>query len=99
MRNTFSFTFLHYLRGTPSQPIDIDACVVYHMSVESKTNTLLNIKKGLENLMTFCKMFNHTDLLKHLERQEQLHEIYRKVKLHKNYSGMCITKTKNTQQQ
>ena len=42
------------------------------------------MKKGLKNLIKFCKKFNYTGLGKHLERQEQLHENYRKIKLHKN---------------
>ena len=86
MRNTFIFTFLHNLRGAPSQPIDIDACAVCHISINPSNplNPLQDVKMGFENLMKFCKQFNHTDSEKHLERQEQLHENYRKIKPHKN---------------
>ena len=86
MRNTFIFTFLHNLRGAPSQPIDIDACAVCHISINPSNplNPLQDVKMGFENLMKFCKQFNHTDSEKHLERQEQLHENYRKIKLHKS---------------
>ena len=45
---------------------------------------LENLIKGLENLIKFCKKFNHIALEKHLKRQEQLHETYRKIKLHKH---------------
>ena len=38
----------------------------------SITNPLQGVKKGSENLMKFCRKFNHADLDKHLERQEQL---------------------------
>ena len=76
-------TFLHKLRGAPSQPVNVDACVVFHISEGSATNPLQNVKKGLENLMKFCKKFNQTGLEEHLERQEQLHENYRKIKVHK----------------
>ena len=79
----FPLTFLHKLRGAPSQPVNVDACVVFHISEGSATNPLQNVKKGLENLMKFCKKFNQTGLEEHLERQEQLHENYRKIKVHK----------------
>ena len=84
MRNVFPFTFLCNLRGAPSQLVHADACVVCHISEGSATNPLQDVKKGLGNLIKFCKKFNHTRLGKHLERQEQLHENYRKIKLHKN---------------
>ena len=86
LRNIFIFTFLHNLRGAPSQPIDLDACAVCHISINPSNplNPLQDVKMGFENLMKFCKTFNHTDSEKHLERQEQLHENYRKIKLHKN---------------
>ena len=83
-RNIFPFPFLHNLRGAPSQTVDVDACVVCHISEGSTTNLLQDVKKGLKNLIKFCKKFNYTGLGKHLERQEQLHENYRKIKLHKN---------------
>ena len=83
LRNIFIFTFLHNVRGAPSQPIDVDASVVCHISQGSTANPLQDVKKGLENLVKFCKRFNHTGLGKHLERQEQLHENYRKIKLQK----------------
>ena len=83
LRNIFIFTFLHNLRGAPSQPIDLDACAVCHISINPSNplNPLQDVKMGFENLMKFCKQFNHTDSEKHLERQEQLHENYRKIKL------------------
>ena len=76
--------FLHNLRGASSKSFDLDACVVCHISEGSATNPLQNVKKGLENLVKFCKKFNQTGLEEHLERQEQLCENYRKIKLHKN---------------
>ena len=84
LRNILSFTFLQNLRGAPYKTVDVDACVFCHISEGSTTNLLQDVKKGLENLMKFCKKFNHTGMEKHLERQEQLHENYRKIKLHKN---------------
>ena len=96
MRNTFIFTFLHNLRGAPSQPIDIDACAVCHISINPSNplNPLQDVKKGFENLMKFCKKFNHTDSEKHLERQEQLHENYRKIKLRKNCQRYMYNQSK-----
>ena len=51
---------------------------------EKYKNPLQDVKKSLENLMTFCKRFNHTDLEKHLQRLQEVHENYRKIKRHKN---------------
>ena len=96
-RNIFPFTFLHNFRDAPSQPVDVDACVVCHISQGSTTNPLQDEKKGLENLIKFCKKFNHTGLGKHLERQEQLHENYRKIKLHKNYLRYVYNQNKKRQ--
>lgn len=48
-----------------------------------------NLKKGLENQLTFCKKLNHTDLDKHVERKEQLHYNYRKIKQHKRFQR-CV---------
>ena len=70
--------------GAPLQSVDIDACEICHISEGSTTSSFHDVKKGLENQMKFCKKFNHTGLEKHLERQKQLHESYRKIKLHKN---------------
>ena len=42
-------------------------------------NPLQDVKKGLENLITFCKKFSLTVLEKSLVRQEQFHENYRKT--------------------
>ena len=80
----FPLTFLHNLRGAPSKPFDLDACVICHISEGSATNPLQDVKKGLENLVKFCKKFNQTGLEEHLESQEQFRENYRKIKLHKS---------------
>ena len=98
MRNTFIFTFLHNLRGAPSQPIDIDACAVCHISINPSNplNPLQDVKMGFENLMKFCKQFNHTDSEKHQERQEQLHENYSKIKPHKNCQRYMYNQKKKT---
>ena len=84
VRNIFRFPFLRNLRGAPSQTVDVDACVVWLISEGSSTNPLQDVKKGLESLIKFCKKFNHAGLGKHLERQKQLHDNYRKIKLRKN---------------
>ena len=101
LRNIFPFSFLHNLRDVPSQPVDVDVCVVCHISEWSTTNPLQDVKKGLENLIKglgnlikFCKKFNHIGLEKHLERQEQLHENYRKIKLHKNCQWYAYNQNK-----
>ena len=96
MRNIFKFTFLHNLRSAPSQRIDIDAYVVCHISINPSNplNPLQDKKMGFENLMKFCKKFNHTDSEKHLERQEQLHENYRKIKLRKNCQRYMYNQSK-----
>ena len=84
LRHIISFPFLQNHRSVPSQTVDIDVCVVCQISEGSTTNLLQDVKKSLENLIKFCKKFNYTGMEKHLERQEQLHENYRKIKLHKN---------------
>ena len=83
LRNIFPFPFLHNLRRAHSQTVDVGAYVVCHISEGSTKNPLQDVKKGLGNLIKFFKKFNHTGLGKHLERQEQLYENYRKIKLHK----------------
>ena len=94
LRNIFPFPFPHNLRCAPSQTVNVGAYVVCHISEGSTTNPLQDKKKGLGNLIKFFKTFNHTGLGKHLERQEQLHKNYRKIKLNKKCQQYVYNKNK-----
>ena len=53
-----------------------------------------NLKKCMENQLRFCKKLNHTDLDKDVERQEQLHDNFRKIKQHKSFQRCVYNQNK-----
>ena len=70
-------------REASSKQINRDACVICHLFDHDKSNSLQDVKNGVENLLTFCEKFNHIDLKQHLLKEQHFPDNAKKIKIHK----------------